>query len=218
LTFSTPDRVAAVRREIAAEMPQTAVQPDYYYITSGTVAETYNLGRIRRRLQPLRASGDGDGVRIAVIDTGVDLDLEDLSPNLVAHANYVENSTYRAEIHGTAVASIIAARRDHRGCAGIAPKSKLIALRACYQITPDRAPGRGSTSSLLQALDGALENRAAIINLSLGPPDRPAAGQGSGTNCGRRNHHFCSGRQRPEPEKTGLSRLGKIGGMCRRPG
>jgi hypothetical protein len=170
LTFSTPDRVAAVRREIAAEMPQTAVQPDYYYITSGTVAETYNLGRIRRRLQPLRASGDGDGVRIAVIDTGVDLDLEDLAPNLVAHANYVEGSTYRAEIHGTAVASIIAARRDHRGCAGIAPQSKLIALRACYQIAPGRAPGRGSTSSLLQALDGALENRAAIINLSLGGP------------------------------------------------
>ena len=43
-------------------------------------------------------------------------------------------------------------------------------MRACYQIKTGQASGRGSTSSILQALNGALENRADIINLSLGGP------------------------------------------------
>ncbi|NPA25371.1 MAG: S8 family serine peptidase [Deltaproteobacteria bacterium] len=168
--FSTPDKVADSQRRIKTGMPDANLQPDYYYATFGTVAETHNLDKIRRQLRPLKPLGNGDGIRIAVIDTGVDLDLEELAGNLIAHANYVEHSPYRAEIHGTAVASIIAARQDHQGCAGIAPQSKLIALRACSQLKPGKSPGQGTTSSLLQALNGALENRADIINLSLGSP------------------------------------------------
>ncbi len=170
LIFSTPDKVADSQRRIKTGMPAVNLQPDYYYATFGTVTETHNLDKIRRQLHPLKPLGNGDGIRIAVIDTGVDLDLKELAGKLIAHANYVENSSYRAEIHGTAVASIIAARHDRQGCAGIAPASKLIALRACSQLEPGKAPGRGTTSSLLRALDGALENRAAIINLSLGGP------------------------------------------------
>jgi hypothetical protein len=171
VTFSTPDQAAASQRKIAAEISETTIQPDYYYTTSGTIKETHNLDKICRELQPMKTPGSGDGVRVAVIDTGVDLDLEDLAGNLIAHANYVENSAYRAELHGTAVASVIAARRNRRGCAGIAPQSKLIALRACSQINPGQASGQGSTSSIMRALNGALKNRADIINLSLGGPE-----------------------------------------------
>lgn len=81
----------------------------------------------------------GEGIEIAVIDGGVQLDHEDLAENilkgasvnvLVNTSNYYHNYPYpydcRKDIHGTAVAGIIAAVGDNgRGIKGIAPKAKL---------------------------------------------------------------------------------------------
>jgi subtilisin family serine protease len=66
------------------------------------------------------------------------------------------------------VASIIGARLDGQGTAGIAPESELIALRACEQIHPDKAAGRCYSSSILKALDLAMEKQATIVNMSIG--------------------------------------------------
>ena len=74
------------------------------------------------------------------------------------------------ETHGTEVAGLIAARADNAlGIAGVAPQARLLALRACWQ---DDRNGRARCNSftLAKALQFAIDQRAQVINLSLGGP------------------------------------------------
>ncbi|MBS0365073.1 MAG: S8 family serine peptidase [Proteobacteria bacterium] len=116
----------------------------------------------------------GAGVRIALIDTGVDLGHPDLQGRIAAHRNFVDadERAFRADLHGTQMAGVIAAVADNGiGIVGVAPEARLLVYKACWQ----RA---GSTTSvcnsytLAQALDAAISARADVVNLSLaGPPD-----------------------------------------------
>jgi len=115
---------------------------------------------------------NGRGVRIAVIDSAIQADHPDLSEQVAARMNLVAGRPDTAELHGTAVAGIIAARPDSRiGMVGVAPLARIFALRACWQVSS--VDTRCTSLSLAMALSAALENNADIINLSLGgPPDR----------------------------------------------
>ena len=86
--------------------------------------------------------------------------------------NFVADRPDTNDNHGTAVAGIIVARADnHVGIAGVAPQARLLALRACWQMSP--AETLCTSLSLARALSAAIERGAQIINLSLGgPPDR----------------------------------------------
>jgi subtilisin family serine protease len=124
------------------------------------------------RLAELHGAATGREVRVAVIDSGVQLDHPDLAAQIASSLNAVANQPYRAEVHGTAVAGIIAARADNQvGIAGIAPHARLLALRSCWQ--ESAAESFCTTLSLALALHAAIDRDARIINLSLGgPPDR----------------------------------------------
>ena len=113
----------------------------------------------------------GRNVRVAEVDTGVEIDHPDLAGRVARTQNFVNGRPYAAEMHGTAVAGIIAARADDGiGIAGIAPESRLMALRACWQST-GRGPMAVCTSfTLAKALQFALDERAEVINLSVGGP------------------------------------------------
>ena len=123
-------------------------------------------------LAELHALATGRGVRVAVIDSGVDERHPDLDGQFALSANFIDGQPMAAEQHGTAVAGIIAARADNGlGIVGVAPRSRLLALRACWQL-PTNAT-RCTTLSLAMALHFALTHDAQVINLSLsGPPDR----------------------------------------------
>ena len=123
-------------------------------------------------LSEMHATATGHGVRVAIIDSGVQLDHPDLSGQVALNANFVADGGDRAESHGTAVAGVIAARADnHIGIAGVAPRSRLFALRACRQASP--ADTLCTTLNLALALHTAIDRGAQVINLSLvGPPDR----------------------------------------------
>jgi subtilisin family serine protease len=121
------------------------------------------------QLDELHAAATGRDVRVAVIDSGVQLDHPDLAGQVMASANFVGEPDARAEIHGTAVAGIIAARADnHVGIAGVAPRARLLALRACRQATA--ADTSCTTLSLATALHAAIDRSAQVINMSLGGP------------------------------------------------
>jgi len=110
----------------------------------------------------------GRGVEIAEIDTGVERDHPDLRGRVALGRDFVDGRDEIAELHGTAVAGIIAARADDGlGVAGIAPESRLLALRACWE-----AAGRAVCNSftIAKALQFALDQKAQVINLSLGGP------------------------------------------------
>jgi len=124
----------------------------------------------------LHRFANGKGVRIALIDTGVDTDhpdlkgqiemIENLAPEIANHSS--------AEIHGTAVAGVIAAKSNNGvGIAGIAPEAELLAYRACWPEKPGAIAARCNSFTLALALNKAIQMRAQIINLSLTGPEDP---------------------------------------------
>jgi len=116
----------------------------------------------------------GRTARIAEIDSGVDLAHPDLVGQIELAENFVDGRPYAAELHGTAVAGIIAARaNDGIGIAGVAPGAKLLALRACWQDTPAARSASCTSFTLAKALQFAILRQPHVINLSIGgPPDR----------------------------------------------
>lgn len=123
-------------------------------------------------LADLHRIATGRGVKVAVVDSGVEVSHPDLTGQFLVNRNFVAGRSLAAERHGTGVAGIIGAKADNGvGIAGVAPRARLLGLRACWQ-------ANGSATlcdslSLAKAIYFAIENRADVINLSLtGPDDR----------------------------------------------
>jgi len=117
----------------------------------------------------------GTGVRIAVIDTGVDFAHPDLAGRVSARRNFVDGDElkFRHDTHGTEVSGVIAAVANNGiGIVGIAPDARIIALKACWQTAPGGAAVCNSFT-LAQALEAAIVAHADIVNMSLAGPADP---------------------------------------------
>jgi len=122
-------------------------------------------------LSELHRITTGRRVRVAQVDSGVEIDHPDLVGQIAVSRDFVGSGIGSTERHGTAVAGIIAARPDNGiGIAGIAPEAHFLALRACWEAAG--ADGRALCSSftLAKALQFALEQNVEVINLSVGGP------------------------------------------------
>ena len=113
----------------------------------------------------------GKDVRVAQIDSAVELDHPDLRGRIAVARNFVDGRDSVVEMHGTAVAGIIGARADDGvGIVGVAPQAALMALRACWQTSAEGNLAICSSFTLAKALQFALERKVAVVNLSLGGP------------------------------------------------
>jgi hypothetical protein len=110
----------------------------------------------------------GQGVVVAVVDTGVDLDHPDLMANLLPGHDFIDNDMYPMDIagHGTHVAGLIAANGQ---VSGTAPEAKLLPVRVLEGLSG------GSSFTVAQGILWAAglgqlpnPNPAQVINLSLG--------------------------------------------------
>lgn len=115
----------------------------------------------------LRIDGiDGTGIKVAVIDTGVDFNHPDLfgwgpDGKVIGGYNFIREDELPLDTngHGTQVTGIIAADGQ---AIGVAPKAKILA----YKVSED---GEGVSSELIiRAIEKAIEDGADIINISLG--------------------------------------------------
>jgi subtilisin family serine protease len=127
----------------------------------------------------------GKGVRVAVVDTGIDFDHPDLRGRVVKAQNLVDSTgagTFTTEIHGTAVAGVIAATAGNDiGIAGVAPGAEIYALKACWQQAPGGWEAVCNSYTLAKAVDFAILQDSQVLNFSLaGPPD-PLLGRLIGT-------------------------------------
>ena len=118
----------------------------------------------------------GRGVRLAVVDTGIDTSHPDLRGRILKTATFVEGGerTFTTDSHGTAVVGVIAAGADNGiGIFGIAPDAQIIAAKACWHRSRDTLEAVCTSWSLAKALDFAITDGVRIINLSLGGPPDP---------------------------------------------
>ncbi|WP_036516122.1 S8 family peptidase [Nevskia soli] len=155
--------------------------------TFGTLSSAYNdpyFGLQRGFAQIDAADAQqwsrGDGVRVAVIDTGMDSAHPDLQGRVETQRNFVDDDSrqFDADRHGTEVAGIIAAAANNReGIVGIAPGVHIFALKACWEVQPHADGAQCNSFTLAQALTVAIESGARVINLSLGGPADPLLAQ-----------------------------------------
>lgn len=108
----------------------------------------------------------GEGVRVAVIDTGCDINHDDLKNNILEGKNFVEpgKDPIDRNGHGTHVSGTIAAQDNSLGMVGIAPKAKIIPVKALAD------NGSGSLQNIINAIEWAADIRADFITMSLGCP------------------------------------------------
>jgi len=125
------------------------------------------------KLRDLQRSATGRGVKIAIVDSQVDVAHPDLAGQFVSDENFVGGWPSRPEAHGTHVAGLIGAKAGNGiGIAGVAPGARLMALRACREVDGGRMT-LCSSLALAQALQFAIQHQANVINLSLsGPRDQ----------------------------------------------
>ncbi|CAL9439597.1 S8 family peptidase [Streptomyces sp. enrichment culture] len=116
------------------------------------------------------AGHDGTGVRIAVLDTGVDTTHPDLRNQVVAEKNFSASpGTGDRSGHGTHVASTAAGTGAKSGGTfkGVAPGAKILNGK----VLDDE--GFGDDSGILAGMEWAAAQGADIVNMSLGGPDGP---------------------------------------------
>lgn len=127
-------------------------------------------------VQQAHRMATGKGVKVAVIDTGVDFQHPDLIGRIAKADDFVHqrNAPFTADIHGTAVAGVIAAGANNDvGIVGVAPGADLYALKACWPRTPGSREADCTSYTLALAVEAAIGEKVQVMNLSLAGPDDP---------------------------------------------
>ncbi|MBE7042721.1 MAG: peptidase S8 [Ruminococcaceae bacterium] len=102
----------------------------------------------------------GRGVRVGIIDTGIDLIHRDLSANIADAVSFVSDSPQDDNGHGTHVAGIIGARKNGFGVVGMAPECSLYIAKAFDK------HGNGEFSAIKKSLEWMIRKRVQIVNMS----------------------------------------------------
>ena len=164
-------RAQALKREKQVLEKKPAVEEvDYNYIVKANFTPNdpgfrnqYGLAKVR---SPKAWNySRGGGVKVAVIDSGIDASHPDLRGKIAAQKDFVNgDSTAEDQTgHGTHVAGIAAANTNNRaGVAGACPACKLLVARV---LGPD---GAGTVADVIEGITWSADNGAKVINLSLG--------------------------------------------------
>jgi len=106
----------------------------------------------------------GQGVRVAILDTGIAFDHPDLKPNIKGGVNILNRflPPYDHNGHGTHVAGTIGAVNNQIGVVGIAPQAHLYAVKAFNK------DGTAKLSDIIKGIDWCISNKIQIVNMSFG--------------------------------------------------
>ncbi len=106
----------------------------------------------------------GESIKVAIVDTGIDIKHPDLLVNIKGGINTINSSIgYNDDNgHGTHVAGIIGAIDNTIGVIGVGPKINLYAVKALNR------NGSGYLSDIIEGLDWAIAKNIQVVNMSLG--------------------------------------------------
>jgi subtilisin len=184
-------RSHAVINALTAELPEEAIgslqqDPDVAYVeqdrefsaepTFPEPAPTpeYLLSWGVTRIAADRAAWNGirgAGIKVAILDTGIDYNHPELKENYRGGYNFLTNTADPFDDsrrgHGTHIAGIIAAKDNGTGVVGVAPDASLYAVKILDKNM------FGSTSRVVAGLDWAIANKVDVINISFSIPNDP---------------------------------------------
>lgn len=156
---------------------QTIASPSYSANNPGTAGKDMDFTSAYAAV-----GSDAESVIVAVVDSGVKYDQEDLVDNMwdgssAGFANHGydcvgsnDNDPMDMNGHGTHVAGIIAAAANNgKGVAGIGYNAKIMAVRVLD------ATGSGTTADIVEGINWAVAHGAKVINMSLGGSTYDAA-------------------------------------------
>lgn len=144
---------------------------------SGGALDNQPIATVQRTLWNIERLGapeiwaktQGQGVKVCIVDSGVDTTHPDLAANIAGGKNFVtvdeknNISEFKDEIgHGTHVSGIIAAVNDDNGIVGMAPKAQL------YHAKVFGNSGSTGWSTVVAGIDWCVANKTQVINMSLG--------------------------------------------------
>ncbi|MBM7716368.1 major intracellular serine protease [Bacillus thermophilus] len=116
----------------------------------------------------------GEGITVAVLDTGCDVNHPDLKDRVIGGRNFTDDDDGRPEIlqdyngHGTHVSGTIAASENNKGIVGVAPGCNLLIVKVLNK------NGAGQYDWIIKGINYAVEQKVDIISMSLGGPvDHP---------------------------------------------
>ena len=160
---------------------ETAIEPNYIAeiddLEIDATIDSVDYSQYQWYKDKINASNiktqSGNGVKVAVIDTGADLDHRDLESNIVESTcvidGYSDTTGEDDHSHGTHVAGIIGADDDGDGITGIAPEVDLYIIKAAD------SNGSLSSSSILKSVQQAIDYGVDVINMSFGTYGRSDA-------------------------------------------
>jgi subtilisin len=120
------------------------------------------------------ATSRGEGVHVAVLDTGIDYDHEDLDDNIGGGVYFVGSDNDGStdpllwndiHSHGTHCAGIVAAEDNTIGVVGVAPDARLHAVK----VFDDN--GIGVRSDIIQGIEWCIDNNMDVASMSFGDID-----------------------------------------------
>ena len=154
---------------VEADSVVTAVEP---VMAAAAPLQEYldSWGVLRIGAEAAAAAGiRGAGVKVAILDTGIDYSHPDLMDNYKGGYNFVydNNDPFDDSFnsHGTHLAGIIGAKDNGTGVAGVAPDVSLYAVKVL------NGGMAGSLSDIIAGIEWAITNKMNVINMSLGGTD-----------------------------------------------
>lgn len=154
------------------------IEDEQIYNATGEYTNSWGVQHINSK--PVHDQNiTGAGVKVAILDTGIDYNHEDLKDNYKGGYNFVaipnnadpwdDNCLTQANTcHGTHVAGIVAAERNGIGVVGVAPNASLYAVKVLSVY------GSGDTSVIISGLQWAVDNHMDIASMSFAGPDSQA--------------------------------------------
>jgi subtilisin family serine protease len=127
-----------------------------------TLSQTLPWGVDHVNADVVQTYNKGTGVKVGIIDTGIDLDHTDLA--VVGDVTFVSGTTSGNDDHGhgTHVAGTVAALDNDFGVVGVAPEAELYAIKVLD------SRGSGYWSDVIAGIEWAMDHSLQVINLSLG--------------------------------------------------
>jgi subtilisin len=160
---------------VAAEVPPGAVaslrtvpgvvmveEDQPVYLVDAELDDSWGVKRIGAG--EVHPTNSGQGVKVAILDTGIDYGHPDLNDNYAGGYDFVNGDTVPFDDygHGTAVAGVVAAEDNGSGVVGVAPRAQLYVLKVLdYK-------GEGKLSDIIAALDWSVQEGMDVVNMSLG--------------------------------------------------